>query len=108
MLNFYEDPGHGWLAVPLELLDRLGLVDRVSPYSYMRGRLAHLEEDCDYSLFAAAMRERGLVFDVKQHHTNKQSRIRGYDSYSPAKARWRLAYLRSFEKQLTRPGAVVL
>lgn len=107
-LNFYADPGHGWLAVPLSLLQRLDLIDQVSPYSYMRGRLAHLEEDCDYSLFARAMRERGMVFHVKHHHTNKQSRIRGYDSYSPAKARGRLAYLRSFEKQLTRPGAVVL
>ena len=23
VLNFYEDPGHGWLAVPLVLLARL-------------------------------------------------------------------------------------
>ena len=53
-LSFYSDPGHGWLAVPLELLDRLQLLDRVSHYSYLRGRLAHLEEDCDASLFLAA------------------------------------------------------
>jgi hypothetical protein len=51
-LDFYEDPGHGWLAVPLELLDSLQLLDKVSSYSYIRGRFAHLEEDCDYSLFA--------------------------------------------------------
>lgn len=94
MLNFYEDPGHGWLAVPLELLDRLGLVDRVSCYSYLRGRLAHLEEDCDYALFAAAMRDRGLVFHVKQHHTDNRSRIRGYASYHPEHARKILAHLR--------------
>lgn len=93
-LDFYEDPGHGWLAVPLELLDRLGLVDRVSPYSYLRGRLAHLEEDCDYALFAAAMRERGLVFHVKHHHTDNRSKIRGYASYHPEHARKILAQLR--------------
>ena len=94
MLNFYEDPGHGWLAVPLELLDRLDLIDQVSPYSYMRGRLAHLEEDCDYSLFAAAMRDRGLVFHVKQHHTDNRSRIRGYASYHPEHAKINLAHIR--------------
>ena len=43
-LNFYEDPGHGWLAVPLPLLEQLQLLDSISHYSYMRGLLAHLEE----------------------------------------------------------------
>lgn len=86
-LNFYEDPGHGWLAVPLTLLDRLGLLDQISHYSYMRGMLAHLEEDCDYSRFATAMRDAGRVFSLREHHTDARSRIRGYDSYSPARAR---------------------
>ena len=93
-LDFYEDPGHGWLAVPLEMLDSLGLIDQISPYSYMRGRFAHLEEDCDYALFAAAMRERGLVFHVKQHHTDNRSRIRGYASYHPEHAKINLAHIR--------------
>ena len=93
-LNFYADPGHGWLAVPLELLDRLGLVDRVSPYSYLRGRLAHLEEDCDYALFARAMNDRGLFFTVKHHHADNRSRIRGYASYHPEHAKKILAELR--------------
>lgn len=86
-LDFYEDPGHGWLAVPLALLDRLDLLDKVSSYSYMRGRLAHLEEDCDYSLFAAAMRDAGLSFSLRERHTDNPSRIRSYEPFSAARAR---------------------
>ena len=92
--DFYEDPGHGWLAVPLELLDRLQLLDRVSHYSYLRGRLAHLEEDCDYGLLARALSDRGLLFTVRHHHTDKHSRIRNYDPYSPERAKRNLANLR--------------
>jgi hypothetical protein len=86
-LDFYSDPGHGWLAVPLELLDSLQLLDKVSSYSYMRGTLAHLEEDCDYSLFAAAMRERNAPFTIREHRTDNRSRIRNYCHYSPGVAR---------------------
>ena len=93
-LDFYEDPGHGWLAVPLELLDTLGLIDRVSRYSYLRGRYAHLEEDCDYSLFAQAMRERNVPFTIREHHTDNRSRIRGYASYHPEHAKINLAHIR--------------
>ena len=38
-LNFYEDPGHGWLAVPLPLLDRLGLIDQISHYKIGRAHV---------------------------------------------------------------------
>jgi len=87
-LNFYEDPGHGWLAVPLLLLERLALLDEISPYSYMRGMLAHLEEDCDASLFLTRARGAGLTITLKEHVCPHQySRIRNYDHYSPARAR---------------------
>ena len=87
-LNFYEDPGHGWLAVPLPLLERLGLIDSISPYSYMRGMLAHLEEDCDASLFLKAARDAGIVVTFREHNCpHKYSRIRNYDHFSAARAR---------------------
>jgi hypothetical protein len=86
-LNFYEDPGHGWLAVPLPLLDKLGIIDQISTYSYMRGMLAHLEEDCDYALFARAMNDAGRFFTVKHHHTDNRSRIRTYCHFNAGVAR---------------------
>ena len=94
-LSFYSDPGHGWLAVPLELLDRLQLLDRVSHYSYLRGRLAHLEEDCDASLFLATARQAGLAITFRDVTcADRHSRIRNYDPYSPERARKNLANLR--------------
>jgi hypothetical protein len=93
-LDFYEDPGHGWLAVPLELLERLELLDQVSSCSYMRGGLAHLEEDCDYSLFWAAAQRAGIQLQIRSRHCDNRSRIRNYDPYSPARARAALAQLR--------------
>jgi hypothetical protein len=91
-LNFYEDPGHGWLAVPLPLLERLGLLDSISPYSYMRGLLAHLEEDCDASLFIKAAREAGIVLTFREHNCpHKYSRIRNYCQFNAVEARRVLA-----------------
>ena len=86
-LNFYEDPGHGWLAVPLPLLDKLGLLDQISSYSYMRGMLAHLEEDCDYSLFWAAAQRAGIQLHIRTTRTDQRSRIRNYERFTPARAR---------------------
>lgn len=97
-LNFYEDPGHGWLAVPLPLLDRLGLIDQISHYSYMRGMLAHLEEDCDLSLFMKHADAAGLKITFK-HHTcpDRRSRIRNYCQFNAGVARRWMA-----EAQLSR------
>lgn len=86
-LNFYEDPGHGWLAVPLPLLDKLGLLDQISSYSYMRGMLAHLEEDCDYSLFWAAAQRAGLNLKIRTTRTDQRSRIRNYCQFNAGVAR---------------------
>ena len=52
--RFITDPGHGWLEVPRAELDSLGIAHKISPYSYQKGELAYLEEDCDFSHFAAA------------------------------------------------------
>ena len=91
-LNSYSDPGHGWVAVPLPLLDRLGLLDQITPYSYMRGMLAHLEEDCDLSTFMRAAEAAGLQVTFK-HHTcpEKRSRIRNYCTFDATEARRVLA-----------------
>ena len=50
--TFYEDAGHGWLAVPVTHLRILNILDKISGYSYRNGSVAFLEEDCDYSVFA--------------------------------------------------------
>lgn len=105
-LNFYSDPGHGWLAVPLTLLQELGLLDKISSYSYMRGKLAHLEEDCDCSLFLAAMRAAGREVKIREHSCSRYSRIRCYSHYSPSRARGALAMARELVVTVPPPDQV--
>ena len=52
--TFYEDPGHGWLKVPMEHLVKLGIADKITSCSYRDDTHAYLEEDCDLSMFLAA------------------------------------------------------
>ncbi len=53
-LTFISDPGHGWLRVPLADIVALGIEGDISPYSFIDGRYAYLEEDCDYTVFIDA------------------------------------------------------
>jgi hypothetical protein len=79
-LRYIQDPGHGWLEVPATLLTDLGIADRITQYSYLRGKFAYLEEDLDMYVFMQAARDQGLDFtleEVYQEHTP----IRGYDRY---------------------------
>ncbi len=54
--RFIEDPGHGWLEVPLSELLTLGIAQKISRYSYQSrdGRTVYLEEDCDAPRFDKA------------------------------------------------------
>ena len=64
-LTFFEDSGHGWLAVHMAHLRALGIEQKITGYSYRDGDIAYLEEDCDAALFqhAAALAERELAID---------------------------------------------
>ncbi len=53
--TFHTDPGHGWLEVTLADMLAVGLEPHsFSRYSYRKGPLFFLEEDCDASKFVAA------------------------------------------------------
>ena len=81
----YEDPGHGWARFPLSRLVDLGIADQITPYSYVRGRYAYLEQDCDLATLVKALYNRGYEVKYKTHHTDHTSKIRGYDRYQGAK-----------------------
>jgi|688.fasta_scaffold698654_2 hypothetical protein len=80
-LNFYCDPGHGWVKISIDKLKQLGIADKISRYSYMRKNYAYLEEDCDLSTLYAAADKAGIEIRLKEYHTNKTSKIRSYDNY---------------------------
>lgn len=79
--HFYADPQHSWLKVQTRELDRLGVRNQISRYSYLRGEYSYLEEDLDAGVFLEAKRERGESVEFREHHTNYQSKIRNYCSY---------------------------
>ena len=82
-LKFYSDPGHGWLAVKMSLLERVGFdVNDFTAYSYRKGDTVYLEEDCDASRFMESL-QRVLdphEYTIVEKSTNKRSTIRSYPS----------------------------
>jgi hypothetical protein len=82
----YGDPGHAWMKVQRSELQSLGIADKITGYSHQRGDMVFLEEDADLSTFAKALEAKyGRSFEelvnIRDHHTDKQSKIRGYEPY---------------------------
>ena len=80
-LHVFEDPGHGWARIAKSRLVKLGIADKISSYSYQRGAMAFLEEDCDLTLLVTTLRSRGYEVKFTSSHTNRQSKIRIYETY---------------------------
>lgn len=81
--TYYTDPGHGWVEVPLELIHELGLTNKITPYSYQRGDMAYLEEDCDAGELIAEMTHRGMKYEITVVNTNHDSFVRSLQPYAP-------------------------
>jgi len=79
----HSDPGHSWLAVKLSEIKMLGIEADISVYSYVKGKTAYLEEDCDAGKFIDAMKSKGIDVEVKQGAHRPRSPIRYLKSYSP-------------------------
>jgi hypothetical protein len=78
----FSDAGHGWMAVPLKDLVELKIADKVSPYSFLRGKTAYLEEDADATLFFETYKNRfGKYPEQKEGKWHERSPIRYYRGY---------------------------
>lgn len=80
----YNDAGHGWCKVSKRLLNELNIADKITTYSYQRGDYAYLEEDCDYTTFYDAYKEKYGVEPKCQHFYSDRSKIRNYEHYDGA------------------------
>lgn len=80
--NFYSDGGHGWVKVKISLLMKLGILEKITTYSYLRGDYAYLEEDCDMTTFVLALRAKNIEPQFIDHYSTKRSRIRNYQHFS--------------------------
>ena len=82
-LRYITDPGHGWLEVPKSLLVELEIQDKITDYSYEKGTMAYLEEDCDMATFMRACYENKLAVTVDEIYQDRTP-IRNYNHYSLA------------------------
>ena len=79
--TFHSDPSHGWLEIHKECLQKAGVADKVSMYSYMDGDLAYLEEDCDAPLFLSVLDEHGLKYSFNEKPIDGDHWIRNLSAY---------------------------
>ncbi len=80
--DFFSDPCHGWLRVPMPVLDVMNV--RPSSCSYRNGDWAYLEEDCDAPRFLRAWEQvHGCAPVVVEREPSRQdSHIRRYAHFS--------------------------
>ena len=83
--TFHEDPGHGWLQIPMADLFALGIPDCISSYSYFRGTDAYLE-DLDASTFMASAKAAGWQVTLRREYADPTP-IRDYRGY-PSSPEW--------------------
>ncbi len=81
-IRVFADPGHAWARFPKKSLVKLGIADKITHYSYQRGDMAFLEEDCDLSLLVKTLRDQGCEVKFDETHTDRSSKIRSYAQYT--------------------------
>jgi hypothetical protein len=80
-LRYIQDPGHGWLEVPVSELRRVNVHKDITQYSYRKGKTAYLEEDCDMPAYLLALKARGEPRPVLEDVYEEDTPIREYPSY---------------------------
>jgi len=81
--TFYDDPGHGWLAVERKELKRLGILEKISRFSYQQGEWVYLEEDCDATAFVVAKKANNEEYKITTRTCDRESPIRNLPSFYP-------------------------
>jgi hypothetical protein len=83
-LHVYSDPGHAWLKVRKSQANKASVYmgEKISSFSYQRGEFVFLEEDCDLGIYVRYLEAIKRPYKFVEHHTDKSSKIRGYQNYS--------------------------
>ena len=80
---FHSDSGHGWLAVKRTEVYNLGIADKITTFSYQKGKTVYLEEDTDLTTFKTALESTGVTLEIKEAKPVKRSNIRGFTRFTP-------------------------
>ncbi len=78
--RYIVDAAHGWLEVPITLVDQIGFAP--TSYSYKNAGTAYLEEDGDATGFLKACEEKGIAYEIgpNKYHEYWHGRDR-YDRF---------------------------
>jgi len=84
ILDFYTDPGHGWVEIPHKLIKLVDVV--LSTYSYtgfdMQGEpVVYCEEDRDANVAIAALEKAGYEITIVEQNCQCDSFIRRLPMY---------------------------
>jgi len=80
----FTDPGHAWVAVPMDYVRMLGIDQKITPYSFISdsGKTAYLEEDIDAGIFIDAWEKKyNCKPMLRGRWTNNHSKIRNLNHY---------------------------
>lgn len=81
--RYIQDPGHGWLEVPRQLLAQLGIEYDISAFSYVDKGRAYLEEDADAGLFLEAFKRElpDVELEIKEISLDADAFVRNLRRY---------------------------
>ena len=85
--TYLQDPGHGWLIVSRSDLAGAGMSPAdFSSCSYVHGDTLALEEDCDMPRFLKRLDERGILYRLREQHTDADAHVRRWVANPAPKA----------------------
>jgi hypothetical protein len=80
--TFISDSGHGWVRVPRHEIKELGISDKVSRFSYVDAYWVYLEEDCDFTVWMLAHKDKfGMEPNIVEKYENGECFIRNLNSF---------------------------
>ena len=82
-LLFTSDPGHGWLRVSRADLEKLGILEEITSFSYQMGDDVYLEEDQDAGTYLKALDARGIPRPSIKEESVESTPIREYAHFQP-------------------------
>lgn len=69
------------VIVKRKYLELCGVADKITPFSFQKGKTVYLEEDCDLPTFVAAAKEKGYTLTFVDKHTEKPAACRYFARY---------------------------
>lgn len=79
--TYHRGSSYGWIEVPIKDIQEMDIEDSISGFSYRKGNLVYLEEDCDAHLFFNKLRSMGIKFHLQESHTNNEFFIQNLKSF---------------------------